>query len=275
MTPENFGKKKSLVRLRKSWFSFLLFIAGILSIGFAVLLISWDVQNAYLWLVISSLALILFLWMLWGLLKDNYTIQTNTFSPIFGAGTNLTILRGIIIALLMGFVFSTRPDNWIIWVPGSLFTLAVISDYLDGYLARLTNHTTRLGEKLDTNLDGWTILIGSILVIQYGQAPWWYIFVGLARFIFIGGSLIRRQLKMPVYPLEDSVRRRAFAGAQMGLIAVLLLPIFSPPGTFWAASLFALPFIIGFLFDWAMVIGFPLSELLQKLPHNPADNVIS
>ena len=33
----------------------------------------------------------------------------------------------------------------------------------------------------------------------------------------------------------------------MGLLAVMLWPIFSPPGTHIAATLFALPFLAGFL----------------------------
>jgi CDP-diacylglycerol---glycerol-3-phosphate 3-phosphatidyltransferase len=270
MTPGIIDKKYTLNRLRISWLAYLLFSVAILLIGFAVFGAFWDIHNAFRWLAISSLALSFFMGMLWSLLEDNTTRENNAFSPLLGAGTNLTILRGIMIAMLMGFVYSSRPDNWINWIPGFLFTLAVLMDYFDGYLARLSNHTTHLGEKLDTNLDGWTILIGSILVIQYGQAPWWFLSVGLARFVFVAGIWIRQKLGLPVYPLKDSATRRAFAGAQMGLIAVLLMPLFSPPGTYWAATLFAIPFIIGFLLDWAHSIGFPITKILHWLRLNSA-----
>jgi CDP-diacylglycerol---glycerol-3-phosphate 3-phosphatidyltransferase len=263
MTPEVIEKGNSLSRLRISWFAYLISSAVILAFGYGVLRANWGDHNAFRWLGISSFALILFMVILWSLLQDNFTRENHTLSPVFGAGTNLTIMRGILIAMLMGFVFSSRPGNWLVWVPGCLFTLAILADYFDGYLARLSNHTTHLGENLDTNLDGWAILTGSILLIQYGQAPWWFILVGLARFIFLGGIWLRQQFELPVYQLEESVTRRAFAGAQMGLIAILLLPIFSPPGTYWAATIFAIPFIVGFLLDWMRSTGLPMRNVLR------------
>ena len=41
----------------------------------------------------------------------------------------------------------------------------------------------------------------------------------------------------------------------MGFLAVVLLPLFSPPGTHIAAALFALPLLAGFLRDWLTVSG--------------------
>ena len=41
----------------------------------------------------------------------------------------------------------------------------------------------------------------------------------------------------------------------MGFIGVILLPVFSAPGTIFAASLFAIPFLIGFGIDWLYVSG--------------------
>jgi CDP-diacylglycerol---glycerol-3-phosphate 3-phosphatidyltransferase len=275
MTPEEIIKKNSLIRLRKSWFAYLVISTSFLVSGYNVLRVYGDVHIALHWLGISSFALILFMVMLYNLLQDNFTKENHTFSPVFGPGTNLTIIRGILIAMLIGFAFSSRPDNWIGWMPGCLFTLAILADYFDGYLARLSNHTTCLGEKLDTNLDGWTILAGSMLLIQYGQAPWWFIFVGLARFIFLGGIWIRQRCELPVYQLEESVTRRAFAGVQMGLIAVLLLPVFSPPGTYWAATLFAIPFIIGFLLDWMSSIGLTMRNVLRIIRLDAVYSLVS
>lgn len=271
MTPKFSEGNKSLSSLRKRWSGLAFLSAFLLLSGYATLVIFWGPSNALRWLSLSSIALVLLLVVLWRILQDNHKISGKTLFPFFGAGTNLTILRGILISFLAGFILSGRPDNWMIWIPGIIFTVAVITDYLDGYLARINNHTTRLGEKLDTTLDGWGILIGVVLAIKYGQIPWWYLSVGLARFFFLGGIWFRQKLGLPVFELKDRISRRAYAGAQMGMISVMLLPLFSPPGTYWVATLFAIPFIYGFLRDWANVSGFSFSDFFCKLNQNPSN----
>jgi hypothetical protein len=64
----------------------------------------------------------------------------------------------------------------------------------------------------------------------------------------------------PVYELIANSTRRPFAGAQMGFVAVILYPLFSPPGTSLAAALFAVPFLIGFSIDWLVVSGMSRSS---------------
>jgi CDP-diacylglycerol--glycerol-3-phosphate 3-phosphatidyltransferase len=92
----------------------------------------------------------------------------------------------------------------------------------------------------------------------------WYLLVGLARYMFVGGLWLRRYLEKPVYQLPENSARRPFAGAQMGFAAVVLFPVFSPPGTFLAAGLFAVPFLVGFLLDWFSVSGISIKELVRQ-----------
>jgi CDP-diacylglycerol--glycerol-3-phosphate 3-phosphatidyltransferase len=173
----------------------------------------------------------------------------------FGAGNQLTILRGVMIAFLAGFLFSPWPQGWLAWLPGLIYILAALFDLFDGYLARRTNHVTRLGEILDLNLDGLGILVACLLIVQYGQVPFWYLLVGLARYLFITGEWTLKKLGKPVIELAPNPARRPLAGAQMGFIAVVLLPIFSPPGTFLVAGMVAAPFLVGFFYDWLNVSG--------------------
>ena len=119
----------------------------------------------------------------------------------------------------------------------------------------MTNHVTRLGELLDVSLDGVGVLVAAALAVQYGQVPAWYLSVALARYLFLGGMWLRRRMGKPNYELSPSISRRGFAGLQMGFLAVMLWPLFSPPGTHVAAAIFALPFLVGFLRDWLTVSG--------------------
>jgi len=85
--------------------------------------------------------------------------------------------------------------------------------------------------------------------------PDWYILVGSARFLYMGGLWLRKRLNKPIYELPPSISRRVFAGFLMGFLAVILLPLFSPPGTKIAASLFGIPFLVGFTWDFLTISG--------------------
>ena len=155
-------------------------------------------------------------------------------------------------------VFFSLPglnSGWKAWLPGLLYSLAVLPDFVDGISARLTNHITKLGETLDISIDSLGVLGVSLLSVQYGQVPWWYLSVGLARYLFLTGIWLRKKKKLPVYDLPFSVRRRGYAALGMGLFLVILYPIFEPPGTYLAAGIFAIYILGGFLWDWLVTIG--------------------
>lgn len=112
-----------------------------------------------------------------------------------------------------------------------------------------------MGEILDMHWDGYGMLVACCLLVQYGQAPAWYLLVGLARYLYLLGLWLRERAGQLIHELQPSVMRRALAGAQMGFTAVILLPVFSPPATWVAATVFMLPFLISFLRDWLVVSG--------------------
>jgi len=147
---------------------------------------------------------------------------------------------------------STDAARW--WALG-LFVFASVTDFLDGYFARRTNHVTRLGELLDMNIDSIGVFAATFLAVQYGVVPWWYLPIGLARYLFLAGIWLRVKSGKPVHELPFSVRRRGFAALKMGFMFVVLFPVFSPPATFVAAAAFGIPFAVGFLWDWLIVSG--------------------
>jgi CDP-diacylglycerol---glycerol-3-phosphate 3-phosphatidyltransferase len=245
----------ALASLKRHWTTFSL--AGFLALGgsFLFLYIYWEQRFAIRWGITATLGLSYLAWLLWHNLPNNCRPGEAKLLPALGPGNTLTIVRGTMLAFLAGFLFLPQADNSLAWAPAILFTLVIAADYLDGYAARISNHVTRLGEALDMSLDGLGILIAVILSIQYGQLPPWYLVVALARYLFLGGVYIRSKLGYRNHELLSSVRRRAFAGLQMGFISVMLWPIFAPPGTYVAALIFAIPFLGGFLLDWLILSG--------------------
>jgi len=216
----------------------------------------WEYPYPLRWLLISGLALSYLLWIFWLSLPDNHRPGERNLQPTLGLGNSISIMRGFILVLFCGFLFSPWPDSsWKAWLPGLLYTLAVLPDFVDGIAARLTNHITKLGETLDISIDGLGVLSVSLLSVQYQQVPWWFLSVGLARYFFLTGIWLRQKMKLPVYDLPFSVRRRGYATLAMGLFLVILYPIFKPPGTYIVATIFAIYILGGFLWDWLVTIG--------------------
>jgi CDP-diacylglycerol--glycerol-3-phosphate 3-phosphatidyltransferase len=263
--PSNAQKLK---KLRQKWVFWS--ILGVLQwlVFFSWLESWWEHPYPLRWLVISGLALSYLIWIFWRGLPDNHRPGESYLQPTLGFGNLLSILRGFILVLFCGFLFSPWPDSsWKAWLPGLLFTLATLPDFVDGIAARLTNHVTKLGQTLDISIDSLGVLGVSLLSVQYRQVPWWYLSVGLARYIFLTGIWLRKKMKLPVYDLSFSVRRRGYAALSMGLFLVILYPIFEPPGTVLAAIIFAIYILGGFLWDWLVTIGWLPTKPGEKYLH--------
>jgi CDP-diacylglycerol--glycerol-3-phosphate 3-phosphatidyltransferase len=255
MFPKAINPSSTLGNLRRQWAAFAVLSLSFLAGGYALLSLAWQPDLAACWLILPSAVMAYLLVVLWRNLDANHRPGESWLLPAFGWGNALTLLRGTLVAALAGFLFLPRPEGWLAWAPGILYTLSDAADFFDGYVARITRHATRLGEVLDMSFDGLGVLIASTLAVQYGQVPVWYLAVGLARPIFLAGMWLRNRLGKPNYELPPGLSRRVFAGLQMGFLAVVLWPLFSPPGTHIAAALFGLPLLAGFFLDWLAVSG--------------------
>jgi CDP-diacylglycerol--glycerol-3-phosphate 3-phosphatidyltransferase len=255
--------RQALAQLHWRWVGVALLYLAIGIAGLWLLYSLWSPLFAQRWLLLTGLVMARQLWLLWQSLPLNHRENESTLLPTLGYGTVLTIGRGIAIALLAGFIFSPRPPGWLAWAPAILYSVGAIFDYLDGYVARITNHATKLGESLDMEYDVIGVLAAVLLAISYGQLPVWYLAVGLAREIFLFGHWILRKRGRTVYDLTPSSDRRLIAGLQMGFLSVVLWPIFTPPATTLAAVLFAVPLLISFGRDWLVTSGALPAESAQ------------
>lgn len=173
-----------------------------------------------------------------------------------GWGNRLTILRSWLIVAVGGFLFQPWLEGPVLaWLPGGLYFGAAVLDRIDGYVARRTGHSSLLGEKLDMVSDALGLAVASLLAFGYGQVHFSYLLFGIAYYLFHGGLMWRRSRSLPVYPLPPALHRRAWAGFQMGFLAVVLWPLFLPPATIVAGFAFMLPALVGFFVDWLIVSG--------------------
>jgi len=182
-------------------------------------------------------------------------LSGNNLDYLWGAANILSLARGMMIALLAGFLFTAKPAGIVGWLPAVLYTLLAVLDFFDGYWARKSNTPTRMGELLDQEYDALGILVAVVLVIQWGHLPVAFLYIGVAKYVFAGGIAWRSFRGRAVYPLPPSYMRRRLAGFQMGILAVFLWPIARPPGTILAELIIGVPLLLGFIRDWLLASG--------------------
>ncbi len=251
------NQQQLIAYLRREWLIYVLAAGLFLAGGFLVLRQTWGMRYLLPWLVTAGALAGYLFGFLWKHLAENRPqgVTDGGVFPTLGLANGITITRAILIAALAGFVFLPPEHGWMAWAPGLLYLFAAIMDYLDGYAARITRRTSRLGEALDMQWDSIGVMVGALILVIYGQAPVFYLLVGVARYWFLFGLWVHRRRGLPVHDLPASRFRRPLAGVQMGYIAVALLPVFAPPFTWIAAVLFMLPHQVGFIHDYLSVTG--------------------
>jgi CDP-diacylglycerol--glycerol-3-phosphate 3-phosphatidyltransferase len=206
-----------LVSLRRRWWLMALLFVSFLWFGYQLLVTRWQSAFAWRWVIVAACVLAYELGLLWRGLKDNHRPDEARLLPTLGVGNVLTMVRGLALGLLAGFIFLPWPSGRLAWLPALLYTLAILTDYFDGYLARITHHATVLGETLDIEFDALGILVATSLAVHYHQLPWWYLLIGFSRYLYLSGIWWRKRRGQPVNDLPPSVHRRIIAGTQMGL----------------------------------------------------------
>jgi CDP-diacylglycerol--glycerol-3-phosphate 3-phosphatidyltransferase len=86
-------------------------------------------------------------------------------SPQFNIATLLTWFRIAAIPLIV-FVFYLPPGVWMRPASSMIFTVAAITDWLDGYLARRMNQTSKFGAFLDPVADKLMVTTTLVLIVQ-------------------------------------------------------------------------------------------------------------
>ncbi|MFP4097283.1 MAG: CDP-diacylglycerol--glycerol-3-phosphate 3-phosphatidyltransferase [Alphaproteobacteria bacterium] len=117
----------------------------------------------------------------------------------------LTIVRMLMLPVMVGlFYLETSLGALAVWLCFTLYVVAAVTDYLDGYLARRLNQTSAFGTFLDPISD--KIMVGCILVMLIATDRIGVLGVVLALLIFTREFLVSglreylgpKDIKMPV-----------------------------------------------------------------------------
>ena len=241
--------------LQRTWILLALVTASFLLLGYVGLRSQWALPYSARWLGLAAVVSIYELAVLFRRLPINIRPGEHELLNNLGPGTLATFFRGLMLSGAAGFAFSPRPPGLLAWAPMILFTLGELLDYVDGHLARKTDHKTRLGESLDLEFDSLGMLIGSGVAVWYRVLPWPFLIIGAASYLFRLGIWIRQRSSKPARELHASTSRRPIAGLMMGYLSVMLWPIVEPPATTLAGLFFLVPFLASFTRDWLVVSG--------------------
>ena len=102
--------------------------------------------------------------------------------------TALTWLRILLIPVFVGVYY--LPDAWLApagknWLAMSIFAVAAITDWLDGWLARRLGLTSAFGAFLDPVADKLMVAAALILLVALGRAEAWLAIIIIGREIAI------------------------------------------------------------------------------------------
>lgn len=105
--------------------------------------------------------------------------------PILNIPNILTMTRIAAIPLMAALLMSpSQPAGF--WA-AAVFSLASVTDWLDGYIARRMGIVTIFGKFLDPIADKLIVMAALIMILPYGRVPAWMVLVILGREIIITG----------------------------------------------------------------------------------------
>jgi len=91
----------------------------------------------------------------------------------------LTIFRVVLIPFYILFFYQKSFDTSVI--ASAIFSVASLTDFLDGYLARMRSEVTQFGKFLDPIADKLLILSALILLVGIARVPAWLAIVIIGR----------------------------------------------------------------------------------------------
>lgn len=106
-------------------------------------------------------------------------------NPILNTPNVLTMLRIAAIPLMAALLLS--PSRQAGFWAAAVFSMASVTDWLDGYIARRMGIVTVFGKFLDPIADKLIVMAAMIMVLPFGRIPAWMVLVILGREIIITG----------------------------------------------------------------------------------------
>lgn len=150
----------------------------------------------------------------------------------------------LIPALFGAFYFDKEPANWLAL---TIFLIAAVTDWLDGYLARRWDQGSSFGRMLDPIADKMLVAAAILMLVHFDRAPIIPSIIILCREFLVSGLreyLIQINVSLPVSQLakwKTTVQMIALGLLILGNVPQLPLPVVAIGEVcFWIAALLTL-----------------------------------
>ncbi len=167
--------------LKRSWTHITLFI-GAFALAIFVVNFIFEGQGKTLRLMPGFFFCVVWLQsdLYWHLGLNRHS-RTGTLLPVVGTATTLTWLRGLGASYLLGsFVGGISTPSWLALL---VFLSGIMTDILDGQIARRTQTQSKLGQIADGEADSCLYLAITLILIQNNVLPLWFGIVVFLRFL--------------------------------------------------------------------------------------------
>jgi phosphatidylglycerophosphate synthase len=190
----------------------------------------------------------------------NRHIRTGKLFTVVGAANTLTWLRGLGASFLLGRL--TGGINTPSWLALLVFLCGIVTDILDGAIARRTDTQSTLGQIADGEADFCLYLAIILISIQLGILPLWLGVVMLLRFLIPLIAALSSYFLFTRPVRFGSTIWGKYAGLALCLYFLLLL---APAQLHFFTRLVNLPLLITTLI---LLIVAPLIQIVQNVPNN-------
>ena len=165
----------------------------------------------------------------------------------------LTLFRIFMIPLLV--VIFYLPYQWSYLASAAIFSLAAITDWLDGYVARRYNQSTPFGAFLDPVADKLMVAVALVLLVGEHATPWF----AVPAAVIVGREIVISALREWMAELGE---RASVAVSYVGkvkttvqMIALIVLLAFNPEGhPYWKLLGYVTLYAAALLTLWSMIV---------------------
>lgn len=146
--------------------------------------------------------------------------QSNADVPVVNIANALTVVRLVLVPVFIVMVL--RGNDMGMLVATVVFTVAALTDKLDGYLARRLNLITNFGKLADPIADKALTMSALVLLSYLGQLWWWVTIVIIVR--ELGITFMRMAMVRKGAVMAASKGGKLKTTLQMVAIIGLLMP---------------------------------------------------
>ena len=165
----------------------------------------------------------------------------------------LTLLRILLIPFIVAIFY--LPYDWRYPLASSIFCLAAVTDWLDGWIARKYDQMTAFGAFLDPVADKLMVAAALVLLVEVHETPWF----AIPAIIIIGREIVISALREWMAELG---KRASIAVSMIGkfkttaqMVAIALLLFENPQSPTLLTQLgYVLLYVAAILTLWSMIV---------------------